>query len=196
MTLPSTPIKYLTEEQVNALTAAFQGWYDSTKTRKLRRKRGRYWLVYLVLRYTGARIGEVLMIDDRTDINYREGEIKLVTLKQKGRPSRIVPVPKNVTSEIAVYRAEFPEMSGRIFKIDQANFRKVFYKLAKEAGIPRELAHPHTLRHTRAIELLRHGVPVTVVQSLLGHAYLSTTAIYLRISGQEAKEILRDKGLI
>ncbi|WP_456324098.1 tyrosine-type recombinase/integrase, partial [Desulfonauticus submarinus] len=61
---------------------------------------------------------------------------------------------------------------------------------------PRKLAHPHILRHTRAIELLRNGVPVTIVQDILGHSALTTTAIYLRISGQEAKGILKEKGLI
>jgi len=62
--------------------------------------------------------------------------------------------------------------------------------------IPRNLAHPHILRHTRTIELLKAGVPVTMVQDILGHSALTTTAIYLRISGYEAKEILRQKGLI
>ncbi|CAD7775508.1 Tyrosine recombinase XerD [Candidatus Methanoperedenaceae archaeon GB37] len=63
----------------------------------------------------------------------------------------------------------------------------MFYERAKEADIPKDLAHPHILRHTRAIELLRAGVPVTIVQDLLGHSALTTTAVYLRISGQEAR---------
>ena len=43
---------------------------------------------------------------------------------------------------------------------------------------------------------LRAGVPVTIVQDILGHSALTTTAVYLRMSGQEAKGILREKGLI
>jgi len=39
-------------------------------------------------------------------------------------------------------------------------------------------------------------VPVTVVQDILGHSALTTTAMYLRISGYEAKEILKQKGII
>jgi molybdate transport system regulatory protein len=39
-------------------------------------------------------------------------------------------------------------------------------------------------------------VPVTIVRDLLGHSSLNTTAIYLRMSAQEAKMILKDKGLI
>ena len=77
-----------------------------------------------------------------------------------------------------------------------ATFRKIFYRLAGEAGISQDLGHPHILRHSRSIELLRAGVPVTVVQDLQGHSSLNTTAIYLRLSGIEAKQILRDRGMI
>jgi len=186
---------YLTEAQVNALTKAFQDWYDGS-TEGRRRQRGRYWLTYLVLRFTGARIGEVLLLNDTTDVNFREAEIRMPTLKRRQLVYRQVFVPQNVTAEIATYLAEFPEMRGKVFKIYQSNFRRTFYERAKEAGIPKKLAHPHILRHTRAIELLRAGVPVTIVQDQLGHAYLTTTAVYLRISGQEAREILKERGLV
>ncbi|MEA2067072.1 MAG: site-specific integrase, partial [Thermotogota bacterium] len=166
--------------------------------------RGRYWLTFLMLKFTGARIGEVLLIDDTTDIDFRNAEIKLTILKRhnksrkngkKRNTTRIVPVPANVTSEIATYIAEYPHMRGKVFKIYQSNFRRKFYELAKKAGVPKDLGHPHILRHTRAIELLRAGVPVTIVQDILGHSALTTTAIYLRMSGQEAKGILRERGL-
>ncbi len=191
-------IQYLTEEQVNSLTSAFQEWYDTSTTKTQRKSRGRYWLAFLVLRFTGARIGEVLSLDDKVDIDFRNAEIRLVTLKRRNSKAqtRVVPVPGNVTSEIATYVAEFPERRGEVFKLDQGNFRRVFYERAKAVDIPKDTAHPHILRHTRAIELLRAGVPVTVVQDILGHSALTTTAIYLRMSGQEAKGILKDKGLI
>ncbi len=195
-------IEYLTEPQINALTKAFQAYYDSNEKKAQKINRGRYWLTFLVLRYTGARIGEVLSIDDRTDIDFRNAEIKLITLKQKHKktrrrpPTRIVPVPSILTNEIANYIATYPAMRGKIFHLAQGNFRRKFYELAEIAGIDRELAHPHILRHSRAIELLRAGVPVTIVQNILGHAYLTTTALYLQISGQDAKNILKEKGMI
>jgi site-specific recombinase XerD len=46
------------------------------------------------------------------------------------------------------------------------------------------------------MEMVRAGVPLTIVQGILGHANLNTTAIYLQFSGQEAKAILKDRGLI
>lgn len=189
-------IKYLTEAQVNALTEVWQSWFDDTKTAGKRKQRGRYWLTFLFLRFTGARIGEVLAINDDVDVNFRTAEVKIHTLKRKKGTTRTVFVPSEVIAELATYLAEFPDMRGKVFKIQHANFRKKFYELAAKAGIPRDLAHPHVLRHTRAIEMLRAGVPVTIVQNQLGHAYLTTTAVYLRISGVEARQILKDKGLL
>lgn len=199
-------VQYLSETQLNALTDAFQIWHDLAPSEKQWRLRGRHWLTYLVLRFTGARLGEVvgcedkthLGLDDQNDIDFRQGEIRLVTLKrgEKKRTSRILPVPLNVTSEVSAYWGHFPDMKGKVFRMTPMSFRRMFYLRANEAKIPKDLAHPHILRHTRAIELLRGGVPVTVVQDLLGHAALTTTAVYLKLSGQEARSILRDKGFI
>ena len=191
---------YLTESQLNNLIATFQAWYDDKSISNTKRRiRGRYWIVFLTLRFTGARISEVINIKHE-DIDFRNAEIRLITLKRhnpkKRGQYRIVPVPSNLTSEIANYIVEFPHMRDKVFKIDRSNFNKAFKERCLEAGIPKELAHPHILRHTRAIELLRAGVPVTIVQDLLGHSALTTTAIYLKISGQEAKGILKEKGLI
>ena len=191
---------YLTESQLNNLIATFQSWYDDKSISDTKRRiRGRYWLVFLALRFTGARISEVINIKHE-DIDFRNAEIRLITLKRhnprKRGQYRIVPVPSNLTSEIANYIVEYPHMRDKVFKVDRSNFNKVFKERCLEAGIPKELAHPHILRHTRAIELLRAGVPVTIVQDLLGHSALTTTAIYLKISGQETKGILREKGLI
>ena len=195
----NTP-NFLTQDQLNRLTATFQSWYDDKSISNTKRRiRGRYWLVFLTLRFTGARISEVINIKHE-DIDFRNAEIRLITLKRhnpkKQGQYRIVPVPSSLTNEIANYIVEYPHMRDKVFKIDRSNFNKVFKERCLEAGIQKELAHPHILRHTRAIELLRAGVPVTIVQDLLGHSALTTTAIYLKISGQEAKGILREKGLM
>ncbi len=198
-------VSYLSETQINALTAAFQNWHDAAPNETQWKLRGRHFLTYLVLRFTGARLGEVIGTEDKThpglndrqDVNFRQGEIQIATLKQAGgRPVRIAPVPLQVTSEISAYWGHFPDMRGRVFRMGAMTFRRMFYLRAKEASIPRDLAHPHILRHTRAIELLRGGVPVTIVQDLLGHSSLNTTAVYLRLSGQEARSILKDKGFL
>ena len=196
----SSAPNFLTDDQINRLSLAFQGWYDQKDISDTKRRiRGRYWLVFLTLRFTGARISEVINVKQE-DIDFRNAEIRLITLKRhnlkKKGTYRIIPVPANLTGEIASYIAQYPHMKDKAFKVDRSNFNKVFKELCIESNIPKEMAHPHILRHTRAIELLRAGVPVTIVQDLLGHSALTTTAIYLKISGQEAKGILREKGLI
>lgn len=198
----SKPVSNLSEEQLNALTGAFQTWYDEAPNAYARKVRGRYWLVFLVLRYTAARLQEVLMLDDSKDINYREAELRLPTLKRHKKnerdnpPLRTVAVPPNVTSEISIYLADYPEMRGKVFGLQQSNFRTRFYDRCKEAKIPKELGHPHILRHTRGIEMVRGLVPATIVKEIMGHASLDTTAEYLRFSGVEAKQILKDRGMI
>ena len=194
------PPQYLSESQINRLTGAFQAWFDQKAISDIKRRiRGRYWLIFLTLRFTGARISEVINVKYE-DIDFRNVEIRLITLKRhnpkKKGAYRIIPVPASLTGEIASYIAQYPHMKDKAFKVDRSNFNKVFKELCIESNIPQELAHPHILRHTRAIELLRAGVPVTIVQDLLGHSALTTTAVYLKMSGQEARWIMREKGLI
>ena len=192
--------KAFTEEELKHLERVFLNWLDSVKNQKRWKWRARHWIVFNLLRYTGARISEVLAVDDVRDIDFRGAEIRLVTLKRhraaKKGQYRTVPVPPHVIGEIGRILADTPELRGNLCKTSRVSFFRNFKTLAKEAGIPEDISHPHTLRHTRAIEMLKAGVPVSVVQDILGHSALTTTAMYLKISGQEAKAILKDRGLI
>ena len=186
---------YLTEVQIKALTQSFQRWFDDSPPR-WRRSRARHWAVFLVLRFSGARLGEVLRIDDTTDINWREGEVRIITLKRRARAFRTVFLPQQVLTELSRLLMEFPALRGNLFAAHERVFRRIFGERAREAGLPRELSHPHILRHTRAVEMIRAGVPLTLIQQLLGHAALTTTAVYLQLFQAEAREILRERGLI
>ncbi len=210
----SSAPNFLTDDQINRLSLAFQGWYDDKNINDYRRfLRGRYWLVFLVLRFTGARISEVTNIKP-DDIDFRNAEVRLITLKRhnpkKKGQYRIIPIPATVVAEISNFmmfaqrdvakvfknKKTFEKKMNNLFAVYRNNFFTTFQERCQEANIPKELSHPHILRHTRAIELLRAGVPVTIVQDLLGHSALTTTAVYLKMSGQEAKGIMREKGLI
>jgi integrase len=188
-------VLHLTRAQIEDLMKVFQDWYESAPTAFARRVRGRYWMAFLCLRFTGARIGEILRINDITDIDYPHGEI-LIAVDTDARRPRAIPVPPYVTAILSEYLEEFPAMRGKVFALDQGNFRREFYRRAEEAEIPRELSHPHILRHTRAIEMVRAGVPLTVVQTILGHTVSSTTVIYLQQSKTDPKTILAKMGLL
>lgn len=197
-------IKYLMPDELDRLSSTWRRWFDDAPTDHKRKVRGRYWLVYLTLRHTGARLGEVIQVRDNRDIDTRAAKIRLKTLKRDQPVSRLVPVVHELVSEIASFLMDFPWLRGQVLQVDPSNFRKRFYEMADQAGLLQQeftkgrcelFPHPHTLRHTRAVELLSAGIPVTAVQDLLGHSSLLTTAQYLRLSGQDIENMLKGKGL-
>ena len=194
-------MKNLTTEQVEALTRAFRAWAKAAKRPWVLARRRRYFLVYLALRWTGARIGEATALS-AADVDVVNSELHLLTLKQRPRaksgerPSRLSAVHQEIIREYQAFARDYPEWEGDAFSVDPANFRKRFKACCRAAGIPAELAHPHVLRHTHVIELLRKGVPMTVAQDRVGHARLETTRIYAQFCGSEGREILRAKGII
>lgn len=191
-----SPIAHLDASQMNRLSEAFRTWNEAAPTHYIRRVRGRYRLAFLLLRFTGARLGEILRMDDTTDIDFPRGEVFLAGHGDDPRLQRKVPVPGEILAGVIDYLLEFPVMQGKVFALDQGNFRREFYRRSEEADIPRELSHPHILRHTRAVEWLKAGVPLTMVRDLLGHSLSSTTAVYLETTEIRATIILRDRGLI
>jgi len=197
---PWQNIDYLNEKQLKILTAKFRDYYEKAPGSRIARIYGRYFLIFLFLRYTGARISEVAGIDDQADVDYRTGDVTMAVLKRhnphKKKMRKMVPVPLQAVKKLSRYLAQFPEMKGKAFSVDRSNFFVIFKKLALECRFSKTLAHPHVLRHTRAMEMVRAGVPLTIVKKILGHANLNTTAVYLQFSGQEAKSILKDRGLI
>ncbi|MEM7828007.1 MAG: site-specific integrase [Candidatus Aenigmatarchaeota archaeon] len=194
MFLPATldlkerKVDHLTNDELEGLTSEFMDWFEERQTVSRTRK----WLIFLFLRYTGARISEVLQIQDR-DINTIKAEVRLKTMKRREDIYRIVPVPKLVMVEYLQALRQYPELT---LKLHRSQFFRTFAEICKRCGISKELSHPHVLRHTRAIELLSAGIPITAVKQLLGHSHINTTAVYLRYSNVEIAEMLRQKGLV
>lgn len=195
-------IRYLPPEDLLRLENAIFTWYENADG-KSRRIRGRYLLVFLIARYTGARISEVTGIDDTKDIDFRNARVRLFTLKgpksdkdDVRRKIRTVAVPPKVVTQVALYHAEWPDLRGQVLNIDRSNFYKKLKEIAGDAGIATKQIYPHALRHSRAMEMINENVPLNAIQQVLGHTSILTTAMYLRISGRDTEQILRERGLI
>ena len=126
---PWQNIDYLNEKQLKNLTAKFQDFLKMTPGPRVARIRGRYFLIFLFLRYSGGRISEVTGIDDQVDVDYRAGEVTMAVLKRhdphKKKMRKMVPVPLQAVNQLARYLAQFPEMKGKAFSVDRSNLFKL-----------------------------------------------------------------------
>lgn len=183
-----TQPNFLTAEQINRLDAAFGAWVAKARGRRsvISRNRGR--LIFLLLRYTGAKLGEILAIDDRSDFVLASRMVLLGRGRDtQTKPRREIYLPGELFAELAQLLAdpEYAHLRGVIFHLDQGFMRRIISERAGECGVPRHLANPNTLRRSRALELLQSGVPLTVVQRVLGHLTANSTAAFLDLPEEE-----------
>ena len=183
---------YLTVEQVNRLDAAFAAWVAKARGKRSIVSRNRTRLVFLLLRYTGAKLGEILALDDRTDFVLAYRKVLLGGGKgEDARPRREVYLPGELHAELKqlLRDPDYAAFRGEFCHLDQGYMRRVIYERAEECGLPKHLANPNTLRRSRAVELLHNGVPLTVVQRILGHLTANSTAAFLDLPEEEQKRL-------
>jgi integrase/recombinase XerD len=193
--VPSGIPKPLTEDQVTRLLAEVAG-----STPQHRRDLALLELLYA----TGARISEAVGLS-MGDIDFDE---RLVRLYGKGAKERIVPYGGAAAAALESWFS--PDGRGRLVprqwrRRDDAeavflNLRggrlsrqaawMVVKKYGQQAGIEADLS-PHVLRHSCATHLLDHGADLRVVQEMLGHASISTTQVYTRVSQERLWEVYR-----
>ena len=177
----------LDADQLAAATRAFSHWFGQAGTPMQRRSRGRIWLSFLIIRYGGLRLGEVLALDDRRDV-----DIPGARLLVGGAHAREVQFPADAMREVASF-LEGPlcaGIRGGVFRLDPGYLRRKFYERAGDCGLPRALCNPRALRASRAVELLRGGVPLRAVQAFMGQTSMDRQAEFLSVSNDTANRIV------
>jgi integrase/recombinase XerD len=184
--------KALSESEVESLLDAVVG--DTARARRDR-------AIVESLYATGVRISELVGLD-RGDVDLEDG---LVRVLGKGGKERIVPVGRSARDALHLYMAQArPELvrDGRSARGDaEAVFlnarggrlsRQSCWKIVRTAGERAGLGgrlSPHVLRHSCATHMLDHGADIRVVQELLGHASLSTTQVYTKVSPERLRAV-------
>jgi len=151
---------------------------------------------------TGARISEVVGIDV-DDLDLDAGAVRLYG---KGNKERIVPVGSLAVSALEAWivrgRPEFDrrrsagstDRAGAVFlnsrggRLSRQSAWATVRRGAERAGISEHVT-AHSLRHSFATHLLEGGADIRVVQELLGHASVTTTQIYTRVTNESLRRV-------
>jgi integrase/recombinase XerD len=185
--LPKPLPKSLSESEVEALLAA-----PDVDTPLGLRDRAMLETLYAA----GLRVSELVNLPSAA-VSLSDGVIRVLG---KGSKERLVPLGEEAQDWIKRYALEARSLilkgqrSEALFVTERggAMTRQMFWYLikrhARTAGITKTLS-PHTLRHAFATHLINHGADLRTVQSLLGHADISTTQIYTYVARERLKTL-------
>jgi integrase/recombinase XerD len=156
-----------------------------------------------VLYGAGLRVSELIALP----LGGYEPRSGLLRVLGKGRKERIVPVGTPAIEALDAYleggrpalaRASDGScdaifLSRRGTAMSRQNFFLRLRGIARRAGLPSERVSPHVLRHAFATDLLEGGADLRAVQSMLGHADLSTTQIYTHVSQRRLRSTVETR---
>lgn len=141
------------------------------------------------------------------DVNFTRNE--LLVLDGKGG-DRIVPIPEPTVKILKEWLAIRPNWKGndyfftnikgttrpgKVRPLTTKYYNQLFNKLAELSGVKLKDGknpHPHTLRHSRAMEIYDNDVDLEVIQKLLGHKNLSTTQVYAEVRDERVANVQRN----
>jgi integrase/recombinase XerD len=153
---------------------------------------------------TGMRVSELCGLS-LGDLDLEE---QLVRVLGKGSKERIVPFGRPAARSIEAWLgdrgrgaltpkvwarrgdAEAIFLGARGRRLTRQNVWNVLHQRAERCGLGDKMS-PHVLRHSCATHLLDHGADLRIVQELLGHASISTTQVYTKVSQERLWEVYR-----
>ncbi len=152
-----------------------------------------------VLYATGLRVSELVALPESA----ARRDQRMLVVRGKGGRERLVPLnnaAKRAMAEYLALREEaklgrskwlFPSF-GEAGHLTRQHFARELKALASAAGLKSAKVSPHVLRHAFASHLLQNGADLRIVQTLLGHADISTTQIYTHVLAERLKSLVRD----
>jgi integrase/recombinase XerD len=197
--------KVLSIAEVDRLIAAAHQAVDARRATDLARLRALRLMCLLELLYaSGLRISELIALP--ASAARRDDDMLIV--RGKGGKERLVPLNDAAKSAMREYRAALIQWSldrnrasqskwlfssfGEDGHLTRQHAARELKELAVAAGLRPEQVSPHVLRHAFASHLLHNGADLRVVQTLLGHADISTTQIYAHVLDERLKSLVRD----
>ena len=150
---------------------------------------------------SGLRVSELVNLN-RDSINLERREFMV---RGKGSKDRPIFVSKSAANRVQDYldartdslpalflnnsrNTQAVDTSGNYRRMTARSVERIVEKYARLAGITKHVS-PHTLRHSFATDLLMNGADLRSVQTMLGHADISTTQIYTHVTDAHLKEV-------
>jgi integrase/recombinase XerD len=196
--------KVLSIAEVDRLLRAAREQAEDAGARAPRRLRAARLHCLLELVYaTGLRVSELVALP----ISAARRNARTLYVRGKGNKERLVPLNDSAKQAMAAYLALLAETAARsstkpakwLFPsfgesghLTRQHFARELKALAGLAGLGAGKVSPHVLRHAFASHLLHNGADLRVVQTLLGHADISTTQIYTHVLEDRLKSLVRD----
>jgi integrase/recombinase XerD len=149
-----------------------------------------------VLYASGLRVSELIALPASAARQDR----RMLVVRGKGNRERLVPLNTAAREAMRTYLEAigdeaakwlFPSF-GESGHLTRQHAARELKELAVAAGVPPARVSPHVLRHAFASHLLQNGADLRVVQTLLGHADISTTQIYTHVLEERLKSLVRD----
>ncbi len=207
--------KVLTVGDVDRLLAAAQAGAASCASHAEQLRAARLNALLELVYATGLRVSELVALP----ASAAERNARMLVVRGKGGKERLVPLNDAAKGAMTAYRTLLGDGSGGVEAangkakpaksqaikskwlfpsfgdsghLTRQHFARELKSLAATAGLRAEQVSPHVLRHAFASHLLHNGADLRIVQTLLGHADISTTQIYTHVLEERLKSLVRD----
>ena len=184
----------LDTDQLNQLEQSFRKWVTDSSRADVRFSRRRILITFLLIRYTGAKLKEVLAVNPFTDIDSQNHAVIYCSSgPETGVKPRTVHLSETLCNEIQklIRTPGSKKQPDRMPDLDPGFVRRKFYERAAACGFAKEMGGPEAIRRARAIELMQGNLPLPAVQMILGHTSASLTSSYVTFSETDIQAVAK-----